>query len=334
MQVAVVCSVRNEGPFLVEWVTWYRMLGFTRIVVVTNDCTDHSPALLDALAAAGWVTHLSCPIPPGGPVEATKLALARNHKHVFRADWLMVCDVDEFLVVHVGQNGVQDLISYPDQPVQGIAINWRVFGDAGHQQWQDTLTHRSLTSASHPAHPSSQSFKSLFTDVRAFKWLQSQGPRGFQRARAGLGPTDPAKPWVNTDGDPIPGWTSDTPTSRILPATCVAQNVAQMNHYMIRARDAFALKRGTPAPSSGADRFNDLYLATYNRNDTREDSALIYRARFDALHAQAMALPDVARLHHLCCADYVTRLCARIGLPRQLDARWQAHTAQAATLAS
>jgi Glycosyl transferase family 2 len=327
MQVAVVCSVRNEGPFLVEWVTWYRMLGFSRIVVVTNDCTDHSPQLLDAMAAAGWLTHLRCAIPPGQRIEAAKLALARKNKHVFRADWLFVCDVDEFLVVHVGDNRVQDLISYPDRPVQGIAVNWRVFGSSGLSQWQDTPTHRTFFKAAPPDHQSAQWFKSLFTDVRAFRQLDSQGPRGFRRGRAGLVATDPFKPWVNTDGEVIPGWDAGVPESRMMPRTSVAQNVAQLNHYMIRSAESFSLKRGTPSASSGVDRYNDLYLATYNRNDMREDSALIYRARFDALHATAMALPGVARLHHQCCADYVARLCVTSGIAPQADRRWKAHMA-------
>ena len=65
MRATVVCSMRNEGPFIVEWVAWYRMLGFTDVLIITNDCTDHSPQLLAALAAAGWVTHLDCPVLPG-----------------------------------------------------------------------------------------------------------------------------------------------------------------------------------------------------------------------------------------------------------------------------
>ncbi|MFN7053611.1 MAG: glycosyltransferase family 2 protein, partial [Gemmobacter sp.] len=62
MRATVVCSMRNEGAFLLEWVCWYRMLGFTDILVVTNDCSDHSPALLQALAAAGWLHHLDCAV--------------------------------------------------------------------------------------------------------------------------------------------------------------------------------------------------------------------------------------------------------------------------------
>jgi hypothetical protein len=332
MQVTVVCSVKNEGPFLVEWVTWYRMLGFNRIVVVTNDCTDHSPALLDALAAAGWVTHLRCTIPPGARIEATKLALARRHKYVFRADWLFVCDVDEFLVVHVGKNRVQDLISYPDQPVQGISINWRVFGDGGQDSWHDVPTHRTFFFAATANSPTSRWCKALFTNVRAYKTLDSQSPRGFRRERAGLVPGAAYRPWVNTDGTPIREWDRGEPNARMMAQEYVAQNVAHLNHYMIRSAESFSLKRGTLSAAAGVDRYNDQFLAQFNRNDEIEQSALIYHARFDVLHAAAMALPSVARLHHLCCADYVARICAKAGKLPKDDPRWRAHMDQAATL--
>lgn len=66
--------MRNEGPFIVEWVSWYRMLGF-EVLVVTNDCTDHSVELLQALQAAGWLHHQghapeAASRPSGRPTEA------------------------------------------------------------------------------------------------------------------------------------------------------------------------------------------------------------------------------------------------------------------------
>ena len=52
MRTTVIASMRNEGAFLLEWVVWYRLIGFSDILVVTNDCTDASPALLGAVQAA------------------------------------------------------------------------------------------------------------------------------------------------------------------------------------------------------------------------------------------------------------------------------------------
>jgi Glycosyl transferase family 2 len=191
MRTCVVCSVKDEGPFLVEWVAWYRMLGFRRIVVITNDCTDHSPALLDALSAAGWITHLRCDIPPGGRITDTKLALARRTPLVYRADWVFVCDVDEFLVVHVGENQISDLLTYPEAPFLGMAINWQVFGDAGKTQWSDSLTHRDHLRAAPPGHRNAVWQKSLFYQPRWFTSLGEHGPRGLQRGR--VDPTFPAQ---------------------------------------------------------------------------------------------------------------------------------------------
>ncbi len=330
MRIAVVCSVKDEGPFLVEWITWYRMLGFNRIVVVTNDCTDHSPALLDAFAAAGWLTHLRCDIPPGASITGTKLALARAAPAVFRSDWVFVCDVDEFLIVHVGGNRVQDLIAYPEEPFLGMSINWRVFGDSGQSHWQDGLMHRQFDHAAMPDDSSVRWFKALFRQPRWFASLGEHGPRRLNLKRAAAPWGSPGMRWINTDGVPVRNWSPDGAYARMLHMDQTAQNVAQLNHYMIRAQESFNLKRGSPAPVSGIDRYNDGYEKQFNRNDMHEDSALIYRDRFDALHAAAMALPGVARLHHHCCADYVARLCAKAGIATADDPRWQDHMDRAA----
>ena len=36
----VVSTMKNEGPYILEWVAHYKALGFDRIVVCTNDCED------------------------------------------------------------------------------------------------------------------------------------------------------------------------------------------------------------------------------------------------------------------------------------------------------
>jgi len=38
-----------------------------------------------------------------------------------------------------------------------------------------------------------------------------------------------------------------------------------------------------------------------------------------------MALPDVRRLHHLCCADYAARLAAKQGRTANADPRYVLH---------
>ncbi|RGP38382.1 glycosyltransferase family 2 protein [Pseudotabrizicola alkalilacus] len=327
MRFAVVCSVRNEGPFLVEWVAWYRHLGFTDIVVVTNDCTDHSPELLDAMAPAG-VTHLRHDVPDGTNICARKLEAAKALPQVSGADWVLVCDVDEFLVIHRGAGRVTDLIP-DDAGFLGMAINWRVFGTGGRIAWEDGLVHRQFLRTSESRDFPSTWIKTIHAQPGWFRRLGEHGPKRLLPRHAGRWGQD-GMAWVNADGDALPEWTPDGDYMRRVPMARVSHATAQMNHYMIRSEESFGLKKGTLSSVAGKDRYTDSFFDRYNRNEVFDDSALRHAAAFDAAHAALMALPDVARLHHLCCADYVARLAAKAGRLAGDDPRHAHHLALAA----
>jgi hypothetical protein len=98
---------------------------------------------------------------------------------------------------------------------------------------------------------------------------------------------------------------------------------------MLRSVESFSLKRGTLSPVAGRDRYTDAYYDKAEQNAVEDLSALRHAAAFDAIHAEAMALPEVRRLHHLCCADYVRRLAAKAGRVAGEDPRLAHHLAQA-----
>lgn len=327
MRYLVISSMRNEGAFIVEWVAWYRALGFTDILIVTNGCTDRSPELLDALAAAGWVTHLRKEPAPGVPPLRAKLRVARRHQLVAAANWIFVCDVDEFLVVHRGGGQIADLLPDAEPGFLGMAINWRVFGSGGQQQWQPGLTHRQFSRAALRSDMSSRWIKSIFRRPDLFARFGAHGPDGADPATL---PGDPAEMWVDCTGAPLPRWQPKDQYMRTVPRERATWRAAQINHYMVRSLDSFELKRGTPSSAAGKDRYTDDYLAAFDRNEIGDQCALRHGGRFDRMHAAAMSLPGVARLHHLCCADYVAALAAKLGFAAEADGRFRAALAAAA----
>ena len=327
MRYLVISSMRNEGAFIVEWVAWYRALGFTDILIVTNGCTDRSPELLDALAAAGWVTHLRKEPAPGVPPLGAKLRVARKHPLVAQADWIFVCDVDEFLVVHRGTGLIDNLLPDADPGFLGMAINWRVFGSGGQQQWQPGLTHRQFTRAALQSDMSSRWIKSIFRRPELFARFGAHGPDGADPASL---PGKPEDMWVDCAGVALPQWQPRDKYLRTVPRERASWRVAQINHYMVRSLDCFELKRGTPSSAAGRDRYTDAYLAAFDRNEAEDECALRRNGRFDRVHGAAMALPGVARLHHLCCADHVAALAAKGGFAADADPRYRAALAAAA----
>lgn len=336
MRVTVVASMRNEGPFIVEWVAWYRMLGFTDVVVVTNNCTDRSPELLDALQKAGWLHHLRHDVEPGQKVTHQKLAAATQHKAVRRADWVLVCDVDEFLVIHKGSGRIHELIGQTadDVPFLAMAFNWRVFGSCGVEAFEDAPVHQQFALAGKMGGPGSLMIKVLHRQPRWFQSLGEHGPRGWNLSKWGRSPDDAGMYMVNAKGERVKHWSPEASryvrTSRRAFST---HEVAQLNHYMLRSAESYSLKMGSKSPVALTDRYTDEYREKANRGTDPDMSAFHYSDTFTPLYAQAMALPEVGRLHKLCCADHLRLIAEKHGRRVEDDPRWHSFLAEAEALA-
>ncbi|MDJ0827940.1 MAG: glycosyltransferase family 2 protein [Rhodobacter sp.] len=321
----VAAAMRNEGPFIVEWVSWYRMLGFDHILVATNNCTDHSPELLDALQAVGWVTHITHAPPPGTPPKRSAHRAFREHPLTARTEWLMVCDVDEFLVLHEGDGTIGGFLGDARLDVLGIAFHWKCFGTGGQVAWRDGLVHRTFTRAAPERHRANAWFKSIFRTPLSFGRFGAHGPHRFKGVWGKGGHR-----WIDTKGRELGNYDATERPQKATAADRVTHAAAQMNHYVLRSEESFGLKRSTLSAAALRDRYSDDFYALFNRNEVEDQSALAYTERFDAVHAEAMALPGVARLHHLCCADYVARLAAKAGRPPEDDPRHAHHLREAA----
>lgn len=328
LNATVVASMRNEGPFIAEWLAWYRMLGFSRALVVTNDCTDHSRDLLDAFQAAGWVDHFDVAVAPERSITTLKLAEARRHPAVTKADWVFVADVDEFLVIHAGAGRLADLIA-AHPPFLGMAICWRIFGSDGRAAFEDMPVHRQFFGALKSARPISGFVKTLYRHPRWFRRMGEHGPRDYKPHKGDFGTE--GLTWVNAEGREVPDWQPGGDYVRFLPPALTTHRVAQVNHYMIRSEETFSLKAGTLSPTGRIDRYDTGYRDRANQADLIDDSALRYRAAFDAMLADAMALPGVRRLHHLCCADHLAAIAVKAGRDPDADRRIAAHLAAART---
>ena len=128
-KIAVVAIVKNEGPYLEEWVNHYLSIGVDHIFLYDNGSTDNTAAVLRKYLNHGFVTHLNFP-KFYGQIEAYNHAISLFGHHF---DWIGFFDADEFLVI----KSHQDVKSYlADVPVDfdQIKIPWMVFGFSGHKE--------------------------------------------------------------------------------------------------------------------------------------------------------------------------------------------------------
>lgn len=105
----VVSTMKNEGPYIIDWVAHYKTLGFDHILVCTNDCTDTTVEILLRLQEMGLVTQHNTIVRRAGIHRSALRQASRRYDIVMDATWVFVCDVDEYLNVHLGDGSVQAL---------------------------------------------------------------------------------------------------------------------------------------------------------------------------------------------------------------------------------
>ena len=52
-RIAVSC-VKDEAPYLVEWIAYQRLIGFDHVIIAANDSTDGTNEILSALQRRGY----------------------------------------------------------------------------------------------------------------------------------------------------------------------------------------------------------------------------------------------------------------------------------------
>jgi len=325
----VATAMRNEGPFILEWVAWQKMLGFQDILVLFNDCTDHSPQLLRLLARAGVLTvHKHTP-PDGVLPQIAAFRALRKHPLVARTDWLLICDVDEFLVIHQGDGQLCDLLPAGAPDFAGMCVNWLIFGDSGVEDWQDGFVRHRFTHAAREKARQNNCVKSFIYHPMRFGRFGSHMPRDW--LGGGTWNTG-ANQWVLSDSTPFHDFDPDQNHMNGTPARLITHKVAQLNHYIIQSDEQYAFKAGLVRAGGGHDRYKGDFFERFNHNTVKDHSAMTHEAAFAAEYAKLTALAGVERLHHLCCADFAAALAEKQGRDPAKDPRFVHHRNRAAQL--
>ena len=316
----LISPMRNEGANILEWLAWHKAIGFTEVLVVSNNCDDGSDRLLDYLASKGHLNH-QCHNPAAGSFALdSAFKAARLHPLVSSADWIMVLDADEFLVVHVGDHTVQSLVEQNGRECLGMAINWKCFGDSGRQIWTDGMARETFTRCAKGANAANMRFKSMFRQPLQFTGFKSHAPYGFSGAWGGT------NCWVDSEGNRLNAIRLVGETVRRATKKARITHVgAQVNHYVTKSRESIVERRDKWERSGRADRYDTEFLQLYNKNDGLDETALANGEKFDREYAKLTGDPEVMRMHHACCAAYVEKLARLAGKEPSSDDRYLHH---------
>jgi len=225
--LGAVVIVRDEAPYLEEWLSYHHALGVQHVLIYDNGSRDGLHEVVDPWLNHGLVTLLHWPL-PGGQIDAYSHAL-RFFGPSF--DWLVFIDVDEFVVPLVDDDIPTLLKRWPE--AADIRMPRVDFGFSGQRSPPSELTIEAYTEVADvfgrdPAKP---------PRVKTVLRPGSVSAMGIHTASVPVAP-------VSVSGQPLPGVT--------IGAAC--HELVQVNHYYTRSFEEFEAKRVRGSATGRIDR--------------------------------------------------------------------------------
>jgi glycosyltransferase involved in cell wall biosynthesis len=251
---AALCAImKNEGPYILEWVAFHRLIGFNEIFIYDNDSADNTPQLLSSLASREVVHSVAWPsVDEVAPQRAAYAdALAR-----VKSDWICFIDADEFINLKQ-DDSIQAFLRRFPETASAITLNWRVFGSSGHLTFDSDLVVRRFTRCSPRQARVNRHCKTI---ARAQDIQEMHIHRCF--LKRGL--------YVDESGQPVEVENMGLTTK---PRT----ELVQVNHYVVKSREEYEGKRrrgNANRALSAADKFGRLDQGFFTAHDTNDENDL------------------------------------------------------------
>lgn len=290
---AIVTTMKNEGPFMLEWVAYNRAIGFTDFLIYTNHCDDGTDRIAMRLEELGVAKHVDNKFKQGASPQRVALRRALKQEIYRNCEWVICADCDEFLNVRAGDGTLDDLFEAVGE-ADAISLCWKLFGCGDQVTYEDRLiTEQFVWGAPEDFRDKYRALglKTMFRpsgDIRKFGVHRPKfegRPEGFI--------------WKDAGGQNMPekyfdaGWSAHGSFSH---------EHARLHHYAVRSVDSFLVKRDR-GRTNHIDRDQGVaYWADMNLNIEKDVSLLRSVERTRAELDQLMADPEIARLHGEACA--------------------------------
>ncbi|MDR0808212.1 MAG: glycosyltransferase family 2 protein [Gemmobacter sp.] len=284
----VISTMKNEGAFLIEWVAHHKVLGFDNLVICTNDCEDPTTEMVKRLAKMGLARPHLTRYRPGHSIQRSAFKQVLGYDEVKNADWLYVCDADEFLASRAGDGTARALVAAGSPDVEAICVPWRVFGTDGQNDYRPGRITQQFTRARADTGPKAKTHvfpKTLFRGsiLQHLRWLGVHMPIV----------TEDYEPHLKREA---PGGKPIIPGGSILHVQA-DYSVAQVNHYQLRSADSFLVKVARGKVNHVNDKMDFRSWARNDTNDVVSDMIRRYDAATEAWMADLLSDRRLKVLH-------------------------------------
>ena len=101
MEVLLATSMKDEGPYILEWLAYHKSVGFNKFIIFENDSSDFTDEILNQLCELGEITYIKNSEPSNSP-QMTSLKRCRTMEEYQQSDlilyfvssWILILRID------------------------------------------------------------------------------------------------------------------------------------------------------------------------------------------------------------------------------------------------
>ena len=241
--LSIVAIMKNEKPYLKEWIEYHRLVGVEHFYLCDNDSTDGSKEYLTPYIKKGLITYIAMPGINKQMVCYDKVVNEYKNK----TKWLAIIDLDEFLVPLKAKNMREFLKEFNDE--SEVSLHWMIYGDSHAIRRDEGLVTEFFTSHGRYLN---HTVKSIVRpkDVIDFKAVASNH---YVKVRGKS---------VNENHQPV---------SYMLNMN-ISGEKARVNHYILKTYEEFLHKKSRGHPEGIA--LKSGYYFFHNENDIKDNTSM------------------------------------------------------------
>ncbi|VXD18746.1 hypothetical protein PL8927_610008 [Planktothrix serta PCC 8927] len=139
-ELSICAIMKNEAPYLMEWLEFHKLVGVERFYLYNNNSTDETLDIIEPYIKSGQVILHNWPFSPGQQTLAYEHCL---ETYCFESQWIAFIDLDEFLYPTEHRN-LRDVLKELSE-VPAVGVNMLYFGTSGHLTRPDGLQIENFT---------------------------------------------------------------------------------------------------------------------------------------------------------------------------------------------
>ena len=133
-ELSIVATMKNEGPYLKEWLDFHILVGVEKFYLYDNDSTDDTKTVLAPYIRRGIVEYIPWP----GVGQQNNIYVDALNKFAEETRWMAIVDVDEF-IVPVMHNTIPEFLKTLPPRFGLLVLTWIMYGSGGHRKKPDGL---------------------------------------------------------------------------------------------------------------------------------------------------------------------------------------------------